>query len=148
VSPSTPLRHSGGDTTTGENNQMKTGSRRAAVLGAAMIAALALAATPAYAHFCSKTGWSDKALEHAAKSNAWLTADEWLEFIDFAVAEGEICQAGADNLAAQVTSQPANTLFMGPGLLAGGTLKNGKGNTPEHFQYLDFETAFGLCAAA
>ena len=124
---------------------MKTGTRRVAVLGAAMIAALALAAAPAYAHFCSKTGWSDKALEHAAKSGSWLTASEWLEFIVFAVDEGEICQVGADNLAAQVTSRPANTLFLGPGLLAGGTLKNGKGNTPEHFDYLDFETAFGLC---
>jgi len=124
---------------------MKTSSRRVAVLVAAMIAVLALAATPAYAHFCSKTGWSDKALEHAAKSGSWLTASEWLEFIDFAVAEGEICEAGADNLAAQVTSRPTNTLFLGPGLLAGGTLKNGKGNTPEHFDYLDFETAFGLC---
>lgn len=25
------------------------------------------------------------------------------------------------------------TLFMGPGLLAGGTLENGKGKSPEHF---------------
>ena len=127
---------------------MKTGSRRAAVLVAAMIAALALAAAPAYAHFCSKTGWSEKALQHAAGSNAWLTAAEWHEFIDFAEAEGEICPAGAADLAAQVDSRPANTLFKGPGLLAGGTLKNGKGNTPEHFDYLDFERAFGLCAAA
>jgi hypothetical protein len=36
---------------------------------------------------------------------------------------------------------------MGPGLLAGGTLKNGKGNTPAHVGYLDFEAAFGACAA-
>ena len=34
---------------------------------------------------------------------------------------------------------------MGPGLLAGGTLHNGKGNTPSQFNYLDFEAAFGLC---
>jgi hypothetical protein len=127
---------------------MKTGSRRAAVLVAAMIAALALAAAPAYAHFCSKTGWSDKALQHAAGSKAWLTADEWIAFIDSAAGAEEICPAGADALKAQVLSQPANTLFMGPGLLAGGTLKNGKDNTPEHFQYLDFESAFALCASA
>jgi hypothetical protein len=119
-----------------------------AVLVAAMIAALALAAAPAYAHFCSKSGWSENALQHAAKSGSWLTAAEWNEFIDFAVTEGEICQAGADNLKGQIASRPANTLFMGPGLLAGGTLKNGKGNTPDHFDYLDFEAAFGLCAAA
>ena len=126
---------------------MKTGSRRTAVLVAAMIAVLALAATPAYAHFCSKTGWSDKALQHAAGSQAWLTADEWIAFID-AAGDEEICPAGAANLKAQVLSRPANTLFMGPGLLAGGTLKNGKGNTPEQFQYLDFESAFALCASA
>ena len=124
---------------------MKTGSRRAAVLVAAMIAVLALAATPAYAHFCSKTGWSDKALQHAAGSKAWLTADEWIAFID-AAGEDEICPAGAANLKAQVLSRPTNTLFMGPGLLAGGTLKNGKGNTPDHFAYLDFGAAEAACA--
>jgi hypothetical protein len=113
-----------------------------------MIAALALAAAPAYAHFCSKTGWSDKALQHAAGSKAWLTANEWLEFVDFAVAEGEICPAGAANLKAQIASRPANTLFKGPGLLAGGTLKNGKGNTPAHFDYLDFEAAEAACLSA
>lgn len=87
------------------------------------------------------------ALAHAAKSGPWLTADEWLGVVEFAVAEGEICQAGADNLAGQITSLPEDTLFMGPGLLAGGTLKNGKDNTPEQFSYLDFATAFGLCTA-
>lgn len=76
-----------------------------------------------------------------------MTKSEWLGFIEEAVAAGEICPAGAANLRAQLDSRPANTLFMGPGLLAGGTLKNGKGNTPEHFQYMDFESAFALCAA-
>ena len=97
------------------------------------------------AHFCSKSGWSDSALAHAAKSQSWLTADEWKGFVAGAAAEGEICAAGAANLVAQIDSQPEDTLFMGPGLLAGGTLKNGKGLTPEHFAYLDFETAFALC---
>jgi len=63
------------------------------------------------------------------------------------VTEGEICAAGAFNLKSQIASMPANTLFMGPALLAGGTLKNGKGNTPSQFDYLDFEAAFGLCSA-
>jgi hypothetical protein len=120
-------------------------SRRFGAVFAAAVAAFALAATPAFAHFCSKSGWSDAALQHAAGSQAWLTADEWLEFIAFAEEEGEICAAGADNLRTQVASRSADTLFLGPGLLAGGTLKNGKGKTPDHFAYLDFETAFSAC---
>jgi hypothetical protein len=121
-------------------------TRRFGAVFAAAVAAFALAATPAFAHFCSKSGWSDAALQHAAKSQAWMTAAEWGEFIDFAEAEGEICPAGAENLRSQVASRSEDTLFMGPGLLAGGTLKNGKGNTPGHFDYLDFESAFGACA--
>jgi hypothetical protein len=111
----------------------------------ASVAVFALAASPALAHFCSKSGWSEAALEHAAKSKAWMTADEWLGFVAGLEAKGEICPDGADDLRAQIASRPANTLFMGPGLLAGGTLHNGKGNTPEHFQHLDFESAFGAC---
>ena len=122
---------------------MMVRSRRLAAVGAAAVAAFALAASPAFAHFCSKSGWSDSALAHAAKSQSWLTADEWKGFVAGAVEEGEICAAGAANLVAQIDTRPADTLFMGPGLLAGGTLKNG--NTPEHFDYLDFETAFALC---
>ena len=64
------------------------------------------------------------------------------------MAAGEICTAGAENLVAQIDSRPANTLFMGPGLLAGGTFKNDKGNTPEHFDHLHFDEAFALCDAA
>ena len=126
---------------------MMVRSRRLAAVGAAAVAAFALAASPAFAHFCSKSGWSDSAFVHAANSQSWLSADEWKGFVAGAVEEGEICAAGAANLVAQIDARPANTLFMGPGLLAGGTLKNGKGNTPEHFDYLDFETAFALCGA-
>ena len=106
---------------------------------------LALAASPAYAHFCSKSGWSDAALQNAAKAGSWLTADEWLGFLAGAVESGEICQAGADNLAAQIAAYGDDTLFMGPGLLAGGAAQKGK--APEQFNYLDFESAFGACQA-
>ena len=122
----------------------KRSGRLAAALAAA-VAVFALAASPALAHFCSKSGWSESALAHAGGSNAWLTKSDYFSFLDEAVAAGEICPAGAVNLRAQLDSRPANTLFMGPGLLAGGTLKNGKGNTPEQFQYLDFDAAFALC---
>ena len=120
-------------------------TRRLGAVLAAAVAAFAVAATPAFAHFCSKSGWSDAALAHAAKSGPWMTAAEWNGFIDEAAGAGEICPAGADNLRGQIAAYPSNTLFMGPGLLAGGTLKNGKGNTPSQFDYLDFEAAFGLC---
>jgi hypothetical protein len=126
---------------------MRSRTRRLGAVLAAAVAALAIAASPAFAHFCSKTGWSDAALEHAAKSGPWLTAAEWNGFIDEVAGAGEICPAGAANLKAQIAAYPSNTLFMGPGLLAGGTLKNGKGNTPSQFNYLHFEDAFGLCAA-
>jgi len=124
---------------------LRKSHRRLGVVLAAAIAALTLAAAPAYAHFCMKTGWSDAAVQHAATSPVWMTQAEWLAFIDWAVESDEICPAGADVLRAQITSAGEDTLFMGPGLLAGGTLKNGKGNTPGQFDYLDFESAFAAC---
>ncbi|MDQ3992868.1 MAG: hypothetical protein M3229_04330 [Actinomycetota bacterium] len=111
---------------------------------AAAAATFALAASPAFAHFCSKSGWSDAALAHASKSQAWLTGAEWKAFADEAVEDGFVSPAGADQLKGQIDAMPADTLFKGPGLLAGGTLK--KGNTPAHFSYLDFEAAEAACA--
>jgi hypothetical protein len=125
---------------------MKGTTRRLGAVLVAAVAVLALAASPAFAHFCSKSGWSDSAFAQAAKSNAWSTPDEMKQFIAGAAAAGEICEAGAADLVAQIDSRPDNTLFMGPGLLAGGTLQNGKGNTPEHFDHLHFDEAFELCA--
>ena len=128
---------------------MKGTTRRLGAVLAAAVAVLALAASPAFAHFCSKSGWSDSAFAHAANSNAWASPAEMKGFL----AEWEAspdpekpCAAAFDNLEAQIDSRPANTLFMGPGLLAGGTLHNGKGNTPAHFDHLDFEEAFSACA--
>ena len=121
-------------------------TRRFGAVLATAVAAFAIAATPAFAHFCSKTGWSDAALANAARSQSWLTAAEWNSFIDEAAGAEEICPAGATNLKTQIAAYSSDTLFMGPGLLAGGTLKDGKGNTPSQFNYLDFETAVALCS--
>ena len=126
---------------------MRSRTRRLGAVLAAAVATLAIAASPAFAHFCSKSGWSDAALAHAAKSGPWMTAADWNGFIDEEVAAGGICAAGAANLKAQIAAYPNNTLFMGPGLLAGGTLKNDKGNTPSQFNHLHFDDAFGLCGA-
>ena len=125
---------------------MRSRTRRFGAVIAAAVAALAIAASPAFAHFCSKSGWSEAALAHAAKSGPWLTAADWNGFIDDEVAAGGICLAGAAELKAQIAAYPSNTLFMGPGLLAAGTLHNGKNNTPSQFNHLHFDEAFGLCA--
>jgi hypothetical protein len=129
---------------------VKRSTRRLGAVLAAAVAVLAIAASPAFAHFCSKSGWSDSAFAHAAKSKAWATPDEMKGFL----AEWEAspdpekpCAAAFDDLEDQIDSRPEYTLFMGPGLLAGGTLHNDKDNTPEHVDHLDFEAAFALCGA-
>jgi len=101
---------------------------------ASLTAALALA-TPAMAHFCFKTGWNQTAAANAGKSQAWLTANEYIAWVN-SLDEAFICQEGKAVATEYFQAQPSNTLFMGPGLLAGGTLKNEKGNTPAHVGYL------------
>jgi hypothetical protein len=117
--------------------------RRLGAVSAAAAAALVLAA-PSYAHFCFRA-FTGEAATHAGGSSAWMSEAEWLTFLGQLEEAGEICSEGADLLEAQIVSKPEGTLFMGPGLLAGGTLKNGKGNGPENVGYLDFEPAFAAC---
>jgi hypothetical protein len=115
--------------------------------------ALTAMASPALAHFCAKTDFNERAVERAATSQAWLTADDWHHFLDHLAAEipdleeelGLDCDADAlmDDLHGQVDTLAAGgtTLFKGPGLLAGGTLMNSKGNTPKGVSYIDFDGA-------
>ncbi len=108
---------------------------RRMVAGAAMTGAVVIAsAGPAYAHFCRKIDFNPTAAAHAGKSNAWMTAAEWREFLPFIEQE---CPGITGTIGPILTAAETSgtTLFMGPGLLAGGTLKNGKGNTPDHFSY-------------
>lgn len=108
--------------------------RRMAV-GAAMTGALVMtSAGPAFAHFCRKVDFNPTAAAHAGASEAWLTADEWRAFLPFIE---EQCPGitGAIEPILVEAEESGTTLFLGPGLLAGGTLKNGKGNTPSHFDY-------------
>jgi hypothetical protein len=97
-------------------------------------------ASPAFAHFCRRTDFNPNAAAHAGGSNAWLTADEWREFLPFVA---EDCPEAVPVIEDILDNAGPGTLFMGPGLLAGGTLKNGKGNTPDHFEYM--LDAFLLC---
>jgi lysozyme family protein len=112
---------------------------------AAATAALAFTA-PAFAHFCFKEGWNERAAAGAGKSQAWMTPTEmnaWVQSAPF------ICPAGKAVAATYLSSVPSTTLFLERGLLAGGTLKNEKGNTPEHFGYLLdlIEQVDAACAA-
>ncbi len=118
---------------------MKTMGRRRvrrAIAGAAVAGAVVVtSAGPALAHFCFKTNFNPTAAAHASASQAWLTAAEWREFLPFIEPDCPGITAAIEPILTQA-EQSGTTLFMGPGLLAGGTLRNGKGNTPEHFGYL------------
>ena len=78
------------------------------------------------------------AASHAGGSKAWLTADEWREFLPFIAEE---CPQAVPAIEAILDSADEHTLFMGPGLLAGGTIEKGK--TPRHFAYM--LSAFESC---
>ncbi len=104
--------------------------------GAVMSVVMVLAtAGPAFAHFCRKTNFSPTATAHAAASEAWLSADEWREFLPFIEEECPGITGAIEPILAEAEAS-GTTLFLGPGLLAGGTLKNDKGNTPPHFEYM------------
>ena len=108
--------------------------RRAGAVAAGAVAALVIAVTPTFAHFCYRE-FNSEAAAHAAKSESWITAEEWLVFLE--EFRGELPPLCADAIEDELTSpESENRLYMGPGLLAGGTLKNGKGNTPDKVGYL------------
>lgn len=112
---------------------MTSNRTRKLVAGAGLSAAVLLAsASPAFAHFCIRTDFNEMAASHAGGSKAWLTADEWREFLPY-IAE-ECPQETVDAVTAILDGADEHTLFMGPGLLAGGTI--GKGKTPPHFAYM------------
>ena len=103
--------------------------RRSVAAIAAAALSLTVGAGPAMAHFCLKDFGS--AAGTAANGNAWHTGEEMLAFAT---------QAGCDNLAGIEAFIDAHEgyLFMGPGLLAAGTLQNGKGKTPKKITYMPF----------
>lgn len=98
-------------------------------------AVVVTSAGPAFAHFCMKVDFNPTAAAHAGASEAWVTADEWREFLPFIETE---CPGITGTIGPILDAAEASgtTLFMGPGLLSGGTLFNGKGKTPEHFAYM------------
>jgi hypothetical protein len=106
--------------------------RRLSLMTAAGVAALVLTASPALAHFCYRD-FNPKS--NAGNSGSWSTREEMLALLpEFGLSPE--CEQMAEDF---ISGSPEGRMFMGPGLLAGGTLKNGKGNTPEKVGYLIFE---------
>jgi hypothetical protein len=106
--------------------------RRLSVMTAAGVAALVLTASPALAHFCFRDFNPNSS---AGNSGAWSTKAEMLALLPQFGLTPE-CEQLAEEF---ITTSPDGRMFMGPGLLAGGTLKNGKGSTPDKVGYLIFE---------
>ena len=107
--------------------------RRSIAAGAVAAMCLALGATPALAHFCSRD-FGSGAGQNAANGQAWFTGADYMQ-----LAAEEPC-IDSELLADFIAAHP-NNLFMGPGLLAGGTLKSG--NTPTKVAYIPFEVFAG-----
>jgi hypothetical protein len=106
--------------------------RRLSVMTAAGVAALVLTASPALAHFCYR---DFNEASNAGNSGSWSTREEMLALLPQFGLTPE-CEQIAEDF---ISGSPEGRMFMGPGLLAGGTLKNGKGNTPDKVGYLIFE---------
>jgi hypothetical protein len=122
-----PDPHEGG-------NVMRKGLfRRATVVGIAAFAGLALAATPASAHFCFKTHLSDRAAAGMAGSANWVSfGDLATEFLP------GLCEEGVELLAEAggvTPGTPINT----HGTMAGGTLRKGENAGTPSISYLNFE---------
>jgi hypothetical protein len=106
--------------------------RRLSAMTAAGVAALVLTASPALAHICIRDFNPNS---NGGNSGAWSTREEMLALLPQFGLSPE-CEQIAEDF---ITSSPDGRMFMDPGLLAGGTLKNGKGNTPDKVGYLIFE---------
>ena len=100
---------------------------------------IALSGGTAFAHYCYRTDVPEGS--KMAKGSAWHTQDEMIEaFGGFPLPDD--CKA---RIIAHIDGLPDGTLFMGPGLLAGGAIPQGKG--PEGVGHLFQDAmAFPECA--
>ncbi|TCN40085.1 hypothetical protein EV644_10612 [Kribbella orskensis] len=119
-------------------------ARRLVTAAIATVAAVALAAGPANAHFCFKTALNDRAaLGMAGSAN-------WVSFHDLAFEFTGLCDAGIEVLAEAGGVTP-DTLINGHGTMAGGTLRKGEEAGTPAISHLDFDAidaAFPAAAAA
>jgi len=119
-------------------------ARRLATTGIATVAAVALGAGPASAHFCFKTNLNERAAQGMAGSANWVS------FHDLAFEFTGLCDAGIGILAEAGGATP-DTLINGHGTMAGGTLRKGEDAGTPSISHLDFEAidaAFPAAAAA
>jgi hypothetical protein len=115
----------------------KTIRRAATVLGATA-GIVALSTSSAFAHYCYRTDVPEGS--KAANGQAWATKAEMTEML-----AGFLPPECYERVADHIEAMPADTLFMGPGLLAAGAVRNGQ--APDGVGHL-FEDArdFEECA--
>jgi hypothetical protein len=112
--------------------------RRALTTTAATVAAIALAAGPASAHFCYKNDVNAKAWVGMYGSNGWLRIG------DLAEAEFGLCEAGIEVFSTGIGGTP-DTLLNGHGVMAGPT---GGNKAIGHLDISQFEAALDAAVEA
>lgn len=118
--------------------------RRVVTTGIATVAAVALAAAPADAHFCFKTNLNERAAQGMAGSSNWVT------FHDLAFEFTGLCDDGIEILA-EAGGVTVDTLINSHGTMAGGTLRKGADAGTKSISHLDFDAidaAFPVAADA
>jgi hypothetical protein len=116
---------------------IRTGEVLAAAAGL-----FAVGASPALAHYCYKT---DSSANNGTNGQAWSTVEEWIDVVDAIVKDTAECAAPKAAVIADLQALPENTRVMGPGFLAGGSLKSG--NTPPHIGFTNVELVPESCLA-
>ena len=119
---------------------MKLG-HRLATIGIGALAALALTAGPASAHFCFKTNLNERAAQGQAGSANWVS------FHDLAFEFTGLCDAGIAVLA-DAGGVTVDTLINGHGTMAGGTLRKGADSGTKSISHLDFAAIDAAMSAA
>ncbi|HEX6756661.1 MAG TPA: hypothetical protein VF109_12045 [Mycobacteriales bacterium] len=105
------------------------------------MAAVALGAGPASAHFCFKTNLNERAAQGMAGSANWVS------FHDLAFEFTGLCDAGIAILAEAGGATP-DTLINSHGTMAGGTLRKGEDAGTKSISHLDFEAIDAATPAA
>ena len=113
--------------------------RRSLTVVGATAGLIALSSGTAFAHYCYRTDVPENS--KMAQGAAWATKAEMTEALPHFGLPDE-CAA---RLIEHIGTLPDNTLFMGPGLLAGGAVPQGRG--PDGMGHLAHDAmAFDECA--
>lgn len=129
---------------------MKAFTRRAVTAAVGGVAMVGLAAGPAAAHFCFKTGLNEWAAGGMAGSASWVSFEDIASSFLLDVDGDPLCDQGIQYLATEGGVE-LDTLINTHGTLAGGTLKKGESKA-KTISHLDFEAldaavplAFEMC---